>query len=63
MNGVGIEGYFGPQPRVGHGVHRCYFWVYALDINVDGNPSAEEFLREYGSHIIEQNRFVAIYSR
>jgi Raf kinase inhibitor-like YbhB/YbcL family protein len=35
----------GPQPPPGHGDHHYYFWVYALDTNVEGTPTREEFSR------------------
>lgn len=61
-NTLGDMTYSGPQPPSGHGQHHYYFWVYALDSEVDGNPSREEFLNQYAENIIEQNRFVATYS-
>lgn len=60
-NGLGNLEYFGPQPPTGHGPHHYYFWVYALDINVSGTPTREEFLDRYKDNIIEQNRTVGIY--
>lgn len=61
-NTLGQEEYSGPQPPPGHGVHHYYFWVYALNTTVEGNPDREDFLEVYSENIIEQNRFVAIYS-
>jgi hypothetical protein len=61
-NTIGERAYSGPQPPPGHGVHHYYFWVYALDRPVKGEPTREEFLTEYADSIIEQNRFVATYS-
>lgn len=60
-NGFGEKGYGGPRPPAGHGPHHYYFWVYALNERVEGEPSREAFLEQYGEHIIEQNRFVGIY--
>lgn len=62
-HGGGAPAYTGPQPPVGHGTHHYYFWVYALDTEVVGEPSREEFLSLYGNNVIEQARFVATYSR
>ncbi|WP_393916777.1 YbhB/YbcL family Raf kinase inhibitor-like protein [Halostreptopolyspora alba] len=62
-NGFGKEGYGGPRPPEGHGPHRYYFWVYALDRPVDGTPSLRRFLDTYGDAIVEQNRVVGIYER
>jgi Raf kinase inhibitor-like YbhB/YbcL family protein len=61
-NTIGERAYSGPQPPPGHGVHHYYFWVYALDRAVEGEPTREEFLTQYADSIIEQNRFVATYS-
>ncbi|WP_420000004.1 YbhB/YbcL family Raf kinase inhibitor-like protein [Streptomyces boninensis] len=59
---TGDKAYMGPQPPPGHGTHHYYFWVYALDTVVSGEPSREEFLTTYGPHIIEQNRLVGTFS-
>lgn len=61
-NTLGDKAYSGPQPPPGHGTHHYYFWVFALDRKVSGDPSREEFLAEYADNIVEQNRFVATYS-
>ena len=60
-NDFGQVGYGGPQPPPGHGLHHYYFWVYALDTEVSGTPSREEFLSRYADHILEQNRLVGLY--
>lgn len=62
-NGIGEPAYTGPQPPHGHGIHHYYFWVYALDRRVDGEPTREEFLARYADAIIEQNRLVGVYQR
>lgn len=56
-------GYGGPMPPEGHGEHSYYFWVYALSREVEGEPTREEFLRDYADAILEQNRLVGTYSR
>nr|WP_272214181.1 hypothetical protein [Marinicella sp. W31]MDC2877466.1 hypothetical protein [Marinicella sp. W31] len=61
-NGAGDMQYYGPQPPAGHGDHHYYFWVYALDTNVEGTPTREQFLDTYADNIIEQNRIVGLYS-
>jgi Raf kinase inhibitor-like YbhB/YbcL family protein len=60
-NGMGETAYSGPQPPPGHGIHHYYFWVYAMDIKVEGTPNREEFFERYASNIVEQNRFVATF--
>ncbi len=63
INGFGKTGYMGPQPPEGHGLHHYYFWIYALDTKVIGEPSREEFLEKYADNIIEQNRIIGTYQR
>jgi Raf kinase inhibitor-like YbhB/YbcL family protein len=62
-NDAGKSGWFGPMPPAGHGTHHYYFWVYALDTRVEGEPGREEFLTRYGDHVLEQNRLVGTYAR
>jgi Raf kinase inhibitor-like YbhB/YbcL family protein len=62
-NGTGSSGWFGPQPPEGHGQHHYYFWVYALNRRVAGEPTREAFLGEYADAIIEQARLVGTYER
>lgn len=62
-NGTGASGWFGPQPPEGHGQHHYYFWVYALNRRVAGEPTREAFLGEYADAIIEQARLVGTYER
>ncbi len=61
-NSAGETGWFGPRPPAGHGDHHYYFWVYALDVAVEGEPTREEFLVRYADHVLEQNRLVGTYS-
>lgn len=60
-NGIGAAGWTGPQPPAGHGQHHYYFWVYALNRPVTGEPTREEFLRDYVDAVIEQARVVGTY--
>ncbi|AFR28780.1 hypothetical protein ARUE_c18740 [Arthrobacter sp. Rue61a] len=63
LNDFGHRGYDGPMPPEGHGIHHYYFWVYALDKPVLGEPSRLEFLNAYAERIIAQERMVGTYSR
>ncbi len=65
INDFGDEGYGGPQPPEGHGTHHYYFWVYALDTELDLDPglSRADLLAAISDHIIEQNRLVGTYER
>lgn len=62
-NSLGENAYTGPNPPPGHGPHRYYFWVYALDTTITGTPTREEFLAQYGRNVLEQNRVVGTYSQ
>lgn len=64
-NDFGNTGYNGPMPPEEHGDHRYYFWVYALDdeIDAEGGLNRSELLERIEDRIIEQNRVVGIYSR
>lgn len=62
-NSSDAQGWTGPHPPVGHGVHHYYFWAYALRRAVSGAPSREVFLAEYADAVIEQARLVGVYER
>ena len=65
VNDYGNPGYNGPNPPEGHGPHRYYFWVYALDAPLDAPPglSRAELVERMADHIIEQARIVGTYER
>ena len=58
-------GYGGPCPPKGHGVHRYYFKVYALDAETSLGPGAtkEELLREMEGHILGQGQVMGTFER
>lgn len=60
-NSTGSTAYAPPDPPRGHGVHHYEFLVYALDRQVEGAPTREEFLERYGEHIIERARLVGTF--
>jgi Raf kinase inhibitor-like YbhB/YbcL family protein len=64
-NDFGNTGYNGPMPPEGHGTHHYYFWVYALDTELDDGPglSRADLLSKIEDHVIEQNRVVGTYDR
>jgi Raf kinase inhibitor-like YbhB/YbcL family protein len=62
-NSRGERSWAGPRPPAGHGLHRYYFWVYALARPVDGAPSRDQFLVRHGDDVIEQARLVGTYER
>jgi Raf kinase inhibitor-like YbhB/YbcL family protein len=61
--GRGETTWRGPRPPAGHGLHRYYFWAYALSQRVEGAPDRETFLARHADDILEQNRLVATYER
>jgi Raf kinase inhibitor-like YbhB/YbcL family protein len=63
QNSFGNAGYNGPAPPPGHGTHHYYFWVYALDEDLDleaglDRRSLHELIED---HVIEQARLVGTY--
>jgi Raf kinase inhibitor-like YbhB/YbcL family protein len=64
-NDFGNTGYNGPLPPEGHGPHNYYFWIYALDTEVDAEPglSRAQLLDRIEDHVIEQARLVGTYER
>lgn len=63
-NSFGNQGYNGPAPPPGHGTHHYYFWVYALDEDLDLEPGLDRraLLDRIEDHVIEQARLVGTYS-
>lgn len=64
-NNFGQNGYGGPMPPEGHGIHHYFFWILALDSERVLPPglSMEQLLREIEPHVIGMNRLVGTYSR
>ncbi|HID74625.1 MAG TPA: YbhB/YbcL family Raf kinase inhibitor-like protein [Planctomycetaceae bacterium] len=58
-------GYRGPMPPPGHGVHRYYFRLYALDTPLDVPPGATkaELLQAMEGHILAQGELMGTYQR
>lgn len=65
VNSLGSEGYTGPAPPPQHGTHHYYFWVYALDdeLNLEPGLDRRELLSRIEDHVIEQARFIGTYER
>ncbi len=64
-NDFGNAGYGGPMPPEGHGVHHYYFWVLALDKELDlpAGLGLWELLEKIEPHVIGMNRLVGTYER
>ena len=65
MNSSNQPGYTGPAPPAGHGLHHYYFWLYALDteLNLKSGMNREQLLDAIANHVIEQARLVGFYER
>jgi Raf kinase inhibitor-like YbhB/YbcL family protein len=61
----GTAAYGGPMPPEGHGPHHYYFWVLALDRELDLQPDLTlwEFLEQAEPHVVAMNRLVGVYER
>ncbi len=65
-NSWGRTGYGGPCPPRGHGAHRYYFTLYALDIaNLDLSPSVHlpELQKALGGHLLAKASLMGRYER
>jgi Raf kinase inhibitor-like YbhB/YbcL family protein len=64
-NDFGKQGYGGPMPPNGHGTHRYYFWVLALndERRLDAGLTLWELLKRIEPHVIGMNRLVGTYQR
>ena len=63
-NNMGNHAYNGPAPPPGHGPHHYYFWVYALDDDLQLPPGLDRraLLDRIEDHVIEQARVVGTYA-
>jgi len=61
----GKPGYGGPMPPEGHGTHRYFFWVLALDRAPDLGPglSLRQLLETIEPNVLGMNRLLGTYER
>lgn len=61
----GRTGYGGPMPPEGHGKHHYFFWLLALDRDLQLPPGLTlwQFLERVEPHVIGMNRLVGTYQR
>lgn len=61
----GAPGYRGPMPPPGHGVHRYFFKLFALEQKVELGPGAtkEALLDAIQKHVITEVQLVGTYER
>lgn len=64
-NDFGNLGYGGPMPPPGHGVHQYYFWVFALNEELDlpEGLTMLELFKAIEPSVIGMNRLVGTYER
>jgi Raf kinase inhibitor-like YbhB/YbcL family protein len=64
-NDFGTSGYRGPCPPPGHGQHRYFFRLYALDSELDLRPGADkpELERALAGHTLAIAELVGSYER
>jgi len=64
-NGGNREGYTGPMPPESHGVHHYFFWLLALDkeLDLESGLSLWQLLERVEPNVIGMNRLVGIYQR
>jgi Raf kinase inhibitor-like YbhB/YbcL family protein len=57
------HGWFGPRPPAGHGVHRYYFQVFALDDRIEMGPETRlpELLNALKARTLAQGEMMATY--
>jgi Raf kinase inhibitor-like YbhB/YbcL family protein len=62
-NGRGGYGWFGPRPPAGHGVHRYYFQIFALNERIQMGPDTElkELLNALKARTIAKGELMATY--
>ncbi|MBN1237600.1 MAG: YbhB/YbcL family Raf kinase inhibitor-like protein [Gammaproteobacteria bacterium] len=65
ISSFGKPGYGGPMPPEGHGVHHYYFWLLALDKELDLKPglSMWDLLGQIEPNVIGMNRLIGTYQR
>jgi Raf kinase inhibitor-like YbhB/YbcL family protein len=64
-NGFGRPGYGGPCPPPGHGPHRYYFHVYALDAELDLEAGAarEQLEDAIDGHVLAEAELMGTFER
>ena len=62
-NDMGGYGWFGPRPPAGHGLHRYYFQVFALDDLIEMGPDTplDQLLNALKGHTLATGEMMATY--
>ena len=63
MNDAKTQGYFGPQPPLGHGVHHYHFQLFAVDVPLNLGTSAikDDLMKALAGHILADGEIVGTY--
>jgi len=64
-NDFGRQGYNGPMPPRGHGIHHYHFKVYALDtvLAIPAGSRKADLERALKGHILAQAELIGLYER
>ena len=64
-NDFGNEAYGGPMPPNGHGTHQYYYWILALNeqIDLEAGLTMWQLLERIEPNLIGMNRLVGTYQR
>jgi hypothetical protein len=64
-NDFGKQNYGGPMPPNGHGKHQYYYWIIALDkdLELEAGLSQIQLLERIEPNAIGMNRLVGVYER
>jgi Raf kinase inhibitor-like YbhB/YbcL family protein len=62
-NDAGRQGYFGPRPPQGHGVHHYYFQLFAIDTHIDLGErfDRKSIVRALKGHILGYGELVGTF--
>ena len=65
VNSARRAGYTGPCPPIGHGRHRYYFRLYALDtlLDLDGGAPVDSVRSAMRGHVLGEAEYMGTYSR
>lgn len=65
ISDFGKAGYGGPMPPNGHGTHQYYFWVLALneELDLESGLTLWQLLERSEPNVIGMNRLIGTYQR
>lgn len=62
-NDMGLHGWFGPRPPAGHGAHRYYFQLFALDepLDMDADTPLPDLTNALKAHTVAKGEMIATF--